>query len=105
MTLTRLFLAWVPVAVVFAAVGGLGAGLAKLSPTEAPDEWRKMALWRSLEAAAVTLFASLWFDSLGYIDVFWTTLNVQAAVFSTFAAVTFFVLYGSYVALKPPRLA
>jgi len=65
-TLTRLFLAWVPVAVVFAAVGGLGAGLAKLSPTEAPDEWRKMALWRSLEAAAVTLFASLWFDSLGH---------------------------------------
>jgi len=23
-------------------------------------------LWRSLEAAAVTLFASLWFDSLGH---------------------------------------
>ena len=66
MTLTRLFLAWVPVAVVFAVVGGLGAGFAKLSPTEAPDEWRKMALWRSVEAAAVTLFASLWFDSLGH---------------------------------------
>ena len=47
---------------------------------------------------------SLWFDSLGYVDVFWTTLNVQAAVFSAFAAVTFLVLYGAYVALKPPRL-
>jgi uncharacterized protein len=47
---------------------------------------------------------SLWFDSLGYVDVFWTTLNVQAAVFSIFAAVTFLALYGSYVALKPPRL-
>jgi uncharacterized protein len=47
---------------------------------------------------------SLWFDSLGYVDVFWTTLNVQAAVFSIFAALTFLVLYGSYVALKPPRL-
>ncbi len=47
---------------------------------------------------------SLWFDSLGYADVFWTTLNVQAAVFSAFAAVTFLVLYGAYVALKPPRL-
>ena len=47
---------------------------------------------------------SLWFDSLGYLDVFWTTLNVQAAVFSVFAAVTFLVLYGAYVALKPPRL-
>jgi uncharacterized membrane protein (UPF0182 family) len=47
---------------------------------------------------------SLWFDSLGYIEVFWTTLRVQAAVFSAFAAVTFLVLYGAYVALKPPRL-
>ena len=66
MTLTRLFLAWVPVAVVFAVVGGLGAGFARISPTESPDEWRRLALWRSLEAAAVTLFASLWFDSLGH---------------------------------------
>src|SRR5580765_5039991 len=47
---------------------------------------------------------SLWFDSLGYVDVFWTTLNVQAAVFSVFAIVTFLSLYGSYVAFKPPRL-
>src|SRR4051812_38870806 len=46
----------------------------------------------------------LWFDSLGYVDVFWTTLNVQAAVFAAFAAVTFVVLYGSYAAFKPPRL-
>ena len=44
---------------------------------------------------------SLWFDSLGYVDVFWKTLNVQAAVFCGFAAVTFLVLYGSFVALKP----
>ena len=47
---------------------------------------------------------SLWFDSLGYLDVFWTTLGVQAAVFAFFAAATFVVLYGAYVALKPPRL-
>jgi hypothetical protein len=47
---------------------------------------------------------SLWFDSLGYVDVFWTALNLQAAVFSVFAAVTFLVLYGAYIALKPPRL-
>src|SRR3954468_3779519 len=46
----------------------------------------------------------LWFDSLGYVDVFWTTLNVQAVVFSLFGAITFVVLYGAYVALKPPRL-
>src|ERR1700675_33897 len=47
---------------------------------------------------------SLWFDSLGYIAVFWTRVNVQAAVFSSFAVATFLVLYGAYVALKPPRL-
>src|SRR5437667_9759998 len=48
---------------------------------------------------------ALWFDSLGYAAVFWKTLNVQAVVFAAFAAVTFFVLYGAYLALKPPQLA
>jgi hypothetical protein len=47
---------------------------------------------------------SLWFDALGYVDVFWTTLNIQAAVFTGFAVATFLVLYGGFVALKPPRL-
>jgi len=47
---------------------------------------------------------ALWFDSLGYRDVFWKTLNLQASVFSTFTLVTFVILYGSFVALKPPRL-
>src|SRR5437667_6852916 len=47
---------------------------------------------------------ALWFDSLGYVDVFWKTLNVQASVFVGFAAITFLVLYGSFVALKPADL-
>jgi uncharacterized protein len=47
---------------------------------------------------------ALWFDSLGYAAVFWKTLNVQAAVFSTFTLITFVVLYGSFLAMKPPRL-
>src|SRR4051812_36507707 len=47
---------------------------------------------------------ALWFESLGYGDVFWKTLNVEAMVFVGFAAVTFVVLYGSYLALKPARL-
>jgi len=46
----------------------------------------------------------LWFDSLGYVSVFWKTLNVQAAVFTGFAASTFIVLYGFYLAVKPARL-
>ena len=45
----------------------------------------------------------LWFDSLGYADVFWTTLRLQSEIFTGFAVVTFLVLYLSFVALKPPR--
>src|SRR3979409_2307831 len=48
---------------------------------------------------------ALWFDSLGYADVFWKTLNLQASVFAAFAALTFLVLYGSFPARKPAHLA
>src|SRR5260370_19520316 len=47
---------------------------------------------------------ALWFESLGYADVFWKTLSLQSGIFTGFAAITFLVLYGSYVALKPARL-
>jgi uncharacterized membrane protein (UPF0182 family) len=47
---------------------------------------------------------ALWFASLGYSAVFWTTLNTQAVIFIAFAVVTFAVLYGAFLALKPPRL-
>jgi uncharacterized membrane protein (UPF0182 family) len=47
---------------------------------------------------------ALWYGSLGVSDVFWKTLNVRAEVFAGFAAVSFLVLYGSFRALKPPRL-
>jgi len=44
---------------------------------------------------------ALWFDSLGFIDVFWKTLNLQAAAFLVFSAITFLVIYGSFLAFKP----
>src|SRR5262245_685746 len=47
---------------------------------------------------------ALWFDSLGYADVFWQTLNLQAEIFTAFFLITFLVLYGSFQLLKPPRL-
>src|SRR2546423_10932780 len=47
---------------------------------------------------------ALWFGSLGYGDVFWKTLRIQALAFSAFAGVTFAVLYGSFLAFKPDRL-
>ena len=42
----------------------------------------------------------LWFRSLGYGEVFWATLSLQWVVCAAFAAVTFFILYGSFLALK-----
>jgi hypothetical protein len=44
---------------------------------------------------------SLWFESLGFSDVFWTGLTLRAVVFIAFTAITFGILYGSFLALKP----
>src|SRR5437879_13034557 len=46
---------------------------------------------------------ALWFDSLGYVDVFWKTLKLQSEIFTLFFLVTFLVLYGSFLAMKPIR--
>src|SRR5260370_5462184 len=43
---------------------------------------------------------ALWFGSLGYRDVFWKTQGVQWVIFAAFAATTFLILYGSFLALK-----
>src|SRR5713101_7242415 len=46
----------------------------------------------------------LWFRSLGYGDVFWKTFTLQWGIFTAFAAATFLVLYGSFLALKRAHL-
>src|SRR6266853_2675208 len=46
----------------------------------------------------------LWFESLGYGDVFWKTLSLQWGIFAAFTAATFFVLYGPFLALKRAHL-
>jgi uncharacterized protein len=46
----------------------------------------------------------LWFGSLSYGDVFWKTLSLQWGVFTAFAAATFLILYGSFLALKRAHL-
>ncbi len=48
---------------------------------------------------------ALWFGSLGYGDVFWRKQGIQWAAFSAFAAATFLVLYGSFLALKQAHKA
>src|ERR1700723_4543757 len=46
----------------------------------------------------------LWFRSLGYEDVFLRTLSLQWEVFTAFAAATFLIVYGSFLALKRAHL-
>jgi uncharacterized membrane protein (UPF0182 family) len=47
---------------------------------------------------------SLWFAALGFGDVFFTNLRLQAWVFLAFALITFAILYAAFVVLKPARL-
>jgi len=42
----------------------------------------------------------LWFRSLGYGDVFWTSWRLQWGIFALFAIATFVILYGAFSALK-----
>src|SRR5882762_9239904 len=46
----------------------------------------------------------LWFGSLGYRDVLWKTLSLQWGIFTAFAAATFLILFGSFLALKRTHL-
>jgi len=46
----------------------------------------------------------LWFQSLGYEEVFFRTLRLQWGVFAAFAAATFLILYGAFLALKRAHL-
>ena len=46
----------------------------------------------------------LWFRSLGYGSVFTKTLAVEWCIFTIFSLATFFVLYGSFAALKRTHL-
>src|SRR5215475_2751292 len=48
---------------------------------------------------------ALWFASLGYAQVFWTTLNLQAAAFLVFALATFVAIYGAFLLFKPRSLS
>ena len=72
MTLTRLLLAWIPTALWFAiamrVTALLGAALAKPageSNVGAGVVELAAIKWPMIEAALLTLLASLWFDSLG----------------------------------------
>lgn len=67
MTLGRLLLAWLPVAALFVVTPPIGyawdVAMGKDFFVWSFNRWE--IGWRLAEAAVVTLFASLWFDSLG----------------------------------------
>ena len=48
---------------------------------------------------------ALWFGSLGYGAVFWKKQGVQCVVLAAFAAATFLILYGTFLALKRAHVA
>src|SRR4029077_3889459 len=75
---------------------------------------RRRILLVSLAGLAVIIFGGratlsyyvdvLWFGSLGYREVLWKTLSLQWGIFTVFAAATFFMLFGSFLALKRVHL-
>jgi uncharacterized membrane protein (UPF0182 family) len=84
-------------------------------PTRAARPRRRRLLVLFLAVLSVLFFGGravlsnyvdlLWFRSLDYGEVFWKTLSLQWGVFTAFAAATFLILYGAFVALKRAHLA
>ena len=79
-------------------------------PKHSEPSRRRRKLLFLLIVSAVILFGGwttvsywvdlLWFRSLGYGDVFWRTLSLQFGIFALFAAATFLILYGTFLALR-----
>jgi uncharacterized membrane protein (UPF0182 family) len=79
-------------------------------PRERPNPGRRRTVVAILVVIAIVVFSSrnalsywvdlLWFQSLGYGDVFWKTLNLEWGVFALFTVATFVILFGAFSALK-----
>ncbi len=96
MTLTRLVLAWLPVAVWFVAVEWGSAQVARRAAPSSPAAdlsagadaaaLRPAVVGRVVEAGVVALVASLWFDSLGAGE-WWLLFLLLGALVAVAAAV------------------
>jgi uncharacterized protein len=83
-------------------------------PRTHPSRHRRRLFLLILAVLAVIVFGGrtalsyyvevLWFGSLGYRDVLWKTLSLQWGIFAAFAAATFLILFGSFLALKRAHL-
>ena len=47
---------------------------------------------------------ALWFESLGFSEVFWSTLRFQSLIFTGVTLSTFLLLYAGYLGLRPANL-
>src|SRR5258708_19951944 len=84
-------------------------------PTPSARPRRRGRLLLILAFLAIIFFGSrtalsnyvdlVWFRAVRHGDVFWKTLRLQWGVFAVFAAATFLILYGSFLALKRAHLA
>jgi uncharacterized membrane protein (UPF0182 family) len=80
-----------------------------------PSRPRRHTFLFLLGALAIVVFFSrtaisywvdlLWFRSLGYADVFWKTRALEWGIFAAFAAATFLILFGAFLALKRAHIA
>ena len=72
--------------------------------------------WLAIAALVLLLFLGagtliswyveeLWFDSLGYSDVFWTTITYKTTLFWGVALVTFLLLFAAFRLVRPRNLA
>jgi uncharacterized protein len=79
-------------------------------PSKQPARNRRRRFLFILGVLAVILFGGrtalsyyvdvLWFESLGYGQVFWKTLGLQWGIFAAFTTLTFLILYGWFLVLK-----
>src|SRR5260370_29738072 len=80
------------------------------SPQHRTSTWGRRRIF-SLAALALGVFLCariglsywvdlLWFQSLGYGEVFWKSLGLQIAVFVGFAGTTFLILYSAFSAIR-----
>lgn len=95
MTLGRLLLAWVPVTLWFAAAGWTAHRVTGVTVSPAPTASALLAV--AFEALVVTLFGSLWFDTLGH-GAWWVLFGLVGLLASAlsmrpaFGAVVFSVV-------------
>jgi len=107
MTLGRLLVAWAPVALWFVAAGWTAHRV--MGVTVSPATSPAAVVLAALEALAVTLFASLWFDSLGHgewwllfglVGVLATALQSRPPIVSVVFSILRYVAAGALLAWR-----